>query len=77
MKESLTGHIPTGENMADLATKILRNVPKREYLVGKLLYMNDIIPEDASMNAQTLPAVVMPARNRFVDDDRRGGREVR
>ena len=42
MKESLTGHIPTGENMADLAPKILRNVPKREYLVGKLLYMNDI-----------------------------------
>ena len=35
------------------------------------------IAEDAVMNAETLPAVVMPARDRFVPDDRRGGPEVR
>ena len=29
------------------------------------------------MNAETLPAVVMPARDRFVPDDRVGGPEVR
>ncbi len=46
-------------------------------LVAALLYMNDLIPEDGLMNAQTLPAVVMPARDRFVEDDRRGGPEVR
>ena len=42
-----------------------------------LLFLNEIIPEDAVMNAETLPAVVMPARNRFVPDDRVGGPEVR
>ncbi len=46
-------------------------------LVAALLYMNDIIAEDALMNAETLPAVVMPARDRFVVDDRKGGLEVR
>ena len=29
------------------------------------------------MSAETLPAIVMPARDRFVPDDRRGGPEVR
>jgi hypothetical protein len=29
------------------------------------------------LNAQTLPAIVMPAQHRFVIDDRRGGPEVR
>ena len=42
-----------------------------------ILFLNEIIPEDAVMNAQTLPAVVMPARDRFVPDDRVGGPEVR
>ena len=42
-----------------------------------ILFLNEIIPEDAVMNAETLPAVVMPARNRFVPDDRVGGPEVR
>lgn len=35
-----------------------------------LLYLNEIIPEDAAMDAATLPQVVMPARDRFVLDDR-------
>ena len=42
-------------------------------LVAVLLFMNGIVPEDAVMNAQTLPLVMMPARDRFVEDDRRGG----
>ena len=42
-----------------------------------ILFLNEIIPEDAVMNAQTLPAVVMPARDRFVPDDRAGGPAVR
>jgi cytochrome c len=42
-----------------------------------ILFLNEIIPEDAVMDAQTLPAVVMPARDRFVTDDRVGGPEVR
>jgi len=29
------------------------------------------------MNAQTLPRVVMPARDRFVTDNRKGGPEIR
>jgi mono/diheme cytochrome c family protein len=42
-----------------------------------ILFLNEIVPENAVMNAQTLPEVVMPARNRFVPDDRAGGPEVR
>ena len=42
-----------------------------------ILFLNEIIPEDAVMNAETLPAVVMPARERFVPDNRVGGPEVR
>ncbi len=41
--------------------------------------MNGIVPEDAVMNAQTLPMVMMSARDRFVEDDQRdgGGAEIR
>lgn len=46
-------------------------------LVAYLLYLNEIVPESAVMNAETLPKVVMPARDRFVDDNRRGGAEIR
>ena len=38
MGESLTGHIPTAENCADLATKIIPGVKKRDHLVGKLFF---------------------------------------
>ena len=52
--------------------------PDEVYAVtAYLLFLNEIIPEDAVMNAETLPAVVMPARDRFVTDDRVGGPEVR
>ena len=42
-----------------------------------LLAQNQVIAEDAEMNAQTLPRVNMPARSRFVRDDRKGGAQVR
>ena len=46
-------------------------------LTAYLLYLNDIIAEDAVMNAETLPQVEMPAKDKFVMDNRRGGRELR
>lgn len=46
-------------------------------LVAYLLFLNEIVREDAVMDAVTLPKVVMPAHGRFVRDNRRGGREIR
>ncbi len=46
-------------------------------LVAFLLWRNDIIPETAVIDARTLPAVRMPAHDRFVRDDRHGGPEFR
>jgi len=46
-------------------------------LVAWILAKNSVIDENAVMNAKTLPLVVMPARDLFVPDDRRGGPEVR
>jgi cytochrome c len=42
-----------------------------------LLAQNDIIKNDAILDAESLKAVRMPARDRFVRDDRKGGAEVR
>jgi cytochrome c len=42
-----------------------------------LLRANGLIDSAAVLDARTLPAVAMPARPRFVPDDRRGGPEVR
>jgi len=41
--------------------------------VAYVLHLNGIVPEDAVMDAESLPAVRMPARDRFVLDDRVGG----
>jgi cytochrome c len=46
-------------------------------VVGYILNLNGLVPTDAVMDATTLPAVEMPARDRFVLDDRQGGPEVR
>lgn len=46
-------------------------------LVAYLLAENRVIGRDAVVDARTLPAVRMPARGRFVPDDRRGGPEFR
>ncbi|HEX8528973.1 MAG TPA: cytochrome c [Cytophagales bacterium] len=42
-----------------------------------LLRANGLIDSTAVLDARTLPVVAMPARSRFVPDDRRGGPEVR
>jgi hypothetical protein len=46
-------------------------------LVAYVLFLNDLLPEDASLNRESLPAIEMPARDRFVYDDRKGGPELR
>jgi cytochrome c len=46
-------------------------------LVAYLLFLNDIVPADAVMDASSLPQVRIPARDRFVPDDRSGGPVVR
>jgi mono/diheme cytochrome c family protein len=52
--------------------------PDQTYaVIAYILERNGIVPADAVMNQETLPAVRMPARDRFVTDDRQGGAEVR
>jgi cytochrome c len=46
-------------------------------VVAWLLAENGIIAADTTMNAQTLPKVMMPARGRFVPDDRTGGPQLK
>ena len=42
-------------------------------VIAWLLAENEVIPRDQVMDAKSLPAVVMPSRDRFVRDDRKGG----
>ena len=52
--------------------------PDETYAVtAYILALNKVIPEDAVMDAKTLPAVKMPARERFVVDNRKGGKVVK
>ena len=46
-------------------------------VIAWILNRNGIVGDDAVMDAGTLPEVVMPARDRFVTDDRTDGPEVR
>ncbi|MBE9539808.1 MAG: cytochrome c [Proteobacteria bacterium] len=46
-------------------------------LVAYLLHLNAIVPANTVLSQENLPAITMPARHRFVLDDRRGGPEVR
>jgi S-disulfanyl-L-cysteine oxidoreductase SoxD len=46
-------------------------------LVAWILGKNEIIPRTSVIDATTLPRVTMPARDRFVPDDRRPGPEFR
>ena len=46
-------------------------------VIAYILYLNDLVPEDAVMNAETLPSIEMPYRDRFVPDDRTGGSAIR
>ena len=52
--------------------------PNETYsLVAYILALNKVVPEDAVMDAKTLPQVKMPARDRFVIDNRTGGKVVK
>ena len=46
-------------------------------LTAFVLQLNGLLEPGDSLNQTSLPRVVMPARDRFVRDDRRGGPEVR
>ena len=46
-------------------------------LVAYILALNKIVADDAVMDRTTLPKIVMPARDRFVIDNRRGGKVVK
>jgi S-disulfanyl-L-cysteine oxidoreductase SoxD len=40
-------------------------------VTAHLLYLNDLVGEDEAMDRETLPQVMMPARDRFGPDDRK------
>ena len=46
-------------------------------LVAYILALNKIVPDDTVMDQTSLPKVVMPARDKFVKDDRKGGPVVK
>lgn len=46
-------------------------------ITAYLLYLNKIITAEEIINEKTLPQIEMPAKQRYVLDDRRGGKEVR
>jgi cytochrome c len=46
-------------------------------IVAYILYLNELLPEDATVDRHSLPQVEMPARDRFVYDDRAGGEQGR
>ena len=46
-------------------------------LVAYILALNKIVPEDAVMDRTTLAKVKMPSRDRFVIDNRKGGKVVK
>ena len=46
-------------------------------VVAYVLHLNGLLPEDAVLDAESLAAINMPARDRFVPDDRTGGPEIR
>lgn len=46
-------------------------------LTAYVLHLNDLLEPGETLDADSLPRIVMPARDRFVRDDRRGGPEVR
>ncbi|WP_052072516.1 c-type cytochrome [Sphingobacterium deserti] len=46
-------------------------------ITAYLLYLNKIIEANEVINAKTLPKIEMPARKRYVIDDRKGGPEIK
>ena len=52
--------------------------PNETYaLTAYILSLNKIVPDDAVMDSTTLPKVVMPSRDKFVMDNRKGGKVVK
>lgn len=47
------------------------------HVTAFLLAANKVIKGNTVVNEKTLAAIKMPAHDRFIDDDRRGGNEVR
>jgi cytochrome c len=45
-------------------------------LTAYLLFLNHIVPADTTLDAESLAEIEMPARDRFVPDDRQDYREV-
>ena len=46
-------------------------------LVAYILALNKIVADDAVMDKTTLPKVIMPSKDRFVVDNRKGGKVVK
>ena len=46
-------------------------------VVGAMLFFNDLLPEDAVVDSATVAEIIMPARDRFIPDDRTGGPIIR
>ncbi|MXW56751.1 MAG: cytochrome c [Gemmatimonadales bacterium] len=46
-------------------------------VVGAMLYFNDLLPADAVVDSATVVDTRMPARDRFVPDNRTGGPTIR
>lgn len=46
-------------------------------VVGAMLFLNDLLPEDAVVDSATVVEIIMPARDRFIPDDRTGGPNIR
>jgi hypothetical protein len=65
MNESLTGHVGTDHNPADLGTKVIRAGAKRTYLVALVLYdIEDFPNEDAQDDVPVVPVVRQRVRAR-------------
>jgi len=46
-------------------------------ITAYLLYLNGIIEQEYAINEKTLPQIEMPAKKKYILDDRRGGHEIR
>jgi hypothetical protein len=46
-------------------------------LTAHLLVANEILPAGSALDSASLMGVKMPAKDKFVPDNRRGGREVK
>jgi cytochrome c len=83
-KRTVGNYWPYATTLFDYITRAMpQNAPgsltadETYAVIAWILHRNGILDADAVMDARALPRVVMPAHDRFVPDDRRGGAEVR